>query len=73
MAVAEGIGPVDEDDVQVTVQLPVLKAVVEDEDLCTEVFDGQAAAEGPLAADQDGDARQAAGHETGFIAAFFGR
>ena len=73
MAVAERIGPVDEDDVQVPVQLPVLEAVVEEEDLRPEAFDSQTAAGGPMAADEDGNTWQAAGHEAGFIAAFFSR
>lgn len=54
VAVAERIGPVDEDDVQVPVQLPVLEAVVEEEDLRPEAFDSQTAAGGRLAVERFG-------------------
>ena len=53
--------------------LPVLEAVVEEEDLRPEAFDSQTAAGGPMAADEDGNTWQAEGHEAGFIAAFFSR
>lgn len=73
VAVSKGIGSIDEDDVDVSIKLPVLEAIVEDEDLSIEFFNGHTATYGPVPTDEDGNPHEAPGHETRFIAPFFSR
>ena len=58
VTISEGIGAIDEDDVDIAIKLPVLEAVIEDENLGVEFFDGHAAADGPVSTDEDGNAHE---------------
>ena len=51
-------------------QLPVLKTVVQQQDLRAELFDSHLSAPSAFPSDDDGNPRQAAGHEARFVAAF---
>ena len=73
VAISKGIGSIDEDDVDVAIKLPVLEAVVEDENLSIEFFNGHAAAYSSVPTDENGNAHEASGHETRFIAPLFSR
>ena len=72
MTVTKRIGAVNEDDIQIPGQLPVLKGVVEEQHLRSQHADCHLACTGPFPSDQDGNAGKAAGHEQGLIAASTG-
>ena len=69
MAVSKGIGTIDEDDIQIPGQLPVLKGIVQEQHLCSQHADCHLTRAGPFPSDEDGDAGKAARHEQGFVAA----
>ncbi len=69
VAIAEGIGGIDEDDFDGVLQLFVLEAIVENKGVATEAFDGVAASFDAVAVDDDGDTREVRGEHVRFIAA----
>ena len=68
VAVAEDVHRVDEQDVEVALELPVLVAVIEDGDLRAEVLHRVAARLGALRADEHGDLRQVLGEHVSLVA-----
>ena len=69
IAVAERVGGIDEDDFDGMLQLFVLEAIVEDECIATEAFDGVAASLDAVAVNNDGNAWEVGGEHIGFVAA----
>jgi len=71
--VAEGLLAVDEDDVlPAAAELPVLKAVIEEEGVATELFDSVTATFDAVFVDEDDDVFEVGGEHVGFIAGHFG-
>ena len=69
VAIAEGVGGIDEDDFDGVLEFFVLEAIVEDEGITTEALDGVAACLDAVAVDDDGDARKIRGKHVRFITA----
>ena len=65
--VPDGMSRVDQDDIKVPVERPVLEGIVQDQDVCAEMPDGGPSREAPPGAGQNRDSRQGAGDQDRFI------
>ncbi len=72
IAVVEGAAGVQKNDVQITVQLPELKRVIQNDNVRLESLDSHLPAEPPIFADEDGDAGEQPGQQGRFISRLFG-
>ena len=69
VAVAERIGGIDQHHLDRMLELLVLEAIVQNDGVAPEAFDGVAPGLDPVAIHQHGDARQIGGEHVGFVAA----
>ncbi len=71
VAVAEGVGFIDEEEIKSAFEVEVLEAVVEDKGIDSEFLDSVEAGFNAVFIDEDGDAWEVAGEHEGFIAGEF--
>ena len=71
-AVAEHIQRIYQDDIQVALQLPVLIAIVHNDNLGIQLFNGITSCNGTVFADDYRNTRQSLGHQVSFVTCFIG-